>query len=134
LTWLPYSARGFQPQPRSKTQMLIGWVNHAGFVLHTGDLRILCDPWLEGTAFNQPDIITSSDSLLCCLATNWGGDTLAINGRYQVPPGGNPVRFFRFFRVLAYNDAGNSFTFTFLGAQAIKKIRAAVAGQEVPST
>jgi hypothetical protein len=82
----------------------------------------------------QPDIITSSDSLLCCLSTNWGGDTLAINGRYQVPAGRNPARFFRCFRVLAYNDAGNSFTFTFLGTQAIKKIRAAMAGREVPST
>ena len=82
----------------------------------------------------QPDIVTSSDSLLYCLTTNWGGDTLAINGRYQVPAGGNPVRFFRCFRVLAYNDAGNSFTVGFLGAQAMKKIRAAVAGREVPST
>jgi UDP-MurNAc hydroxylase len=81
----------------------------------------------------QPDIITSSDSILYCITTNWGGDTLAINGRYQVPPGANPMRFFRCFRVLAYNDAGNSFTFTFLGTQAVRKIRAAVAGREVPS-
>src|SRR5262249_53736844 len=35
------------------TQMLIEWVNHAGFVLQTGDLRILCDPCLEVTAFNN---------------------------------------------------------------------------------
>src|SRR5260370_4539589 len=38
----------------------------------------------------HPDIVTSSHSLYYCLLYEWGGDTLAVNGRYQVPPGGNP--------------------------------------------
>jgi UDP-MurNAc hydroxylase len=31
----------------------IEWVNHAGFVFSAGSTRLLCDPWLEGTAFNN---------------------------------------------------------------------------------
>jgi hypothetical protein len=69
----------------------------------------------------RPDIVTSSDSLHYCLQYDWGGDTLAVNGRYQVPPDGNARRFFRIFRVPAHNSAGNSFDLTFLGYQVVKK-------------
>src|SRR5260370_10711181 len=69
----------------------------------------------------QPDIVTSSNSLYYCLLYEWGGDTLAVNGRYQVPPGGNARRFFRIFRVAAHNSAGNSFDLLFLGRQVVKK-------------
>lgn len=33
--------------------MLIRWVNHASFILETGGARLICDPWIEGTAFND---------------------------------------------------------------------------------
>jgi hypothetical protein len=33
--------------------MKITWVNHASFVLESGPIRLLTDPWLEGTAFND---------------------------------------------------------------------------------
>jgi UDP-MurNAc hydroxylase len=69
----------------------------------------------------RPDIMTSSESLHYCLQYDWGGDTLAVNGRYQVPPDGNARRFFRIFRVPAHNSAGNSFDLMFLGHQAVKK-------------
>lgn len=69
----------------------------------------------------RPDIATSSDSLHYCLQYDWGGDTLAVNGRYQVPPGGDARKFFRIFRVPANNSAGNSFDLKFLGRQAVKK-------------
>lgn len=69
----------------------------------------------------QPDIVTSSNSLYYCLLYEWGGDTLAVNGRYQVPPGGNARRFFRIFRVAAHNSAGNAFDLLFLGRQVVKK-------------
>lgn len=29
------------------------WVNHAGFVLDYDGVRLLCDPWIEGRAFND---------------------------------------------------------------------------------
>lgn len=32
--------------------MQIDFVNHAGFLVETGDVVLLCDPWLEGSAFN----------------------------------------------------------------------------------
>ena len=31
----------------------IEWVNHASYVLSEGEVRILCDPWLMGSAFND---------------------------------------------------------------------------------
>ncbi len=33
--------------------MKIEWVNHASFVLETDAIRLICDPWLEGTAFDN---------------------------------------------------------------------------------
>src|SRR5262249_17264173 len=30
----------------------IRWINHAGFELRTEGIRIVCDPWLTGLAFN----------------------------------------------------------------------------------
>lgn len=31
----------------------IEWVNHASFVLEHQDVRLICDPWIEGTAFDH---------------------------------------------------------------------------------
>jgi UDP-MurNAc hydroxylase len=31
----------------------IRWINHAGFELQTEGIRLVCDPWLHGLAFNQ---------------------------------------------------------------------------------
>ena len=33
--------------------MKLEFVNHASYVLESGGVRLLCDPWLEGTAFND---------------------------------------------------------------------------------
>src|ERR1043165_8583335 len=33
--------------------MEIEWVNHASFVIASGPIRLLTDPWLYGTAFNE---------------------------------------------------------------------------------
>jgi hypothetical protein len=76
----------------------------------------------------QVDIMASSDSLLYCFNTGWGGETLAINGRYQVPPGGKPARFFRIFRVPRYNEIGRPLNFAFLGNRAMDKVRTAILG------
>jgi UDP-MurNAc hydroxylase len=77
----------------------------------------------------QPDIVLSSDSLLNCLTTDWGGETLVINGRFQVPAGGRPRRFFWIFRVPRHNSIGTTLDLKFLGRQAVEKVRAAVSGQ-----
>ncbi len=31
----------------------IKWVNHAGFIIQSGNLAILCDPWLISPVFNN---------------------------------------------------------------------------------
>lgn len=51
------------------------------------------------------DIEMGSDSLAYCLRFGWGGDTLAVNGRYQAPEGGSARKFFRIFRVAGLNTA-----------------------------
>src|ERR1700757_1138608 len=33
--------------------MWIEWVNHASFVVNSGAIRLITDPWLDGTAFNK---------------------------------------------------------------------------------
>jgi len=33
--------------------MLMEWVNHASYIVKWGNVRLICDPWLEGPAFNQ---------------------------------------------------------------------------------
>jgi UDP-MurNAc hydroxylase len=74
-----------------------------------------------------PDIILSSDSLLYCLKTDWGGETLQINGRFQVPAGGKPRRFFWMFRVPRHNARGNSLNFRFLCQRMLQRLRGATA-------
>lgn len=32
---------------------VVRWVNHASFVLAAGGVNLICDPWLQGTAFND---------------------------------------------------------------------------------
>jgi UDP-MurNAc hydroxylase len=75
----------------------------------------------------QPDIITSSGSLLNCMITDWGGETLMVNGRFQASPDGKPDRFFRIFKVLRHNSIGNPVNFRFLGNKIIEKAKVALA-------
>lgn len=73
----------------------------------------------------QPDLILSSDSLMYCIKTDWGGETLKINGRFEVPAGGNPQRFFRLFRVPQYNSYGSSVDLRFLASRFVDAMRRA---------
>ena len=59
---------------------------------------------------NEADIITDSDSLADVLKSDWGADTLAVNGRYRTS-GGNKHNFFRLFLISAFNTSGWSFPF-----------------------
>lgn len=97
-------------------------------VIRLTDLR--CDVELSfrhglvETSGKHPDIAISSDSLLNCLATDWGGETLLINGRLELPPGGKSRRFHWIFRVPRHNSYGSTFDFSFLGSQMFKKAKA----------
>ncbi len=76
----------------------------------------------------QPDVIVSSGSLLNCLVSDWGGETLSVNGRFQAPVGGKSNRFFRIFKVLRHNSIGNPVNLRFLGSKVIDKAKTALAG------
>ncbi len=86
------------------------------------DVELSYRDGLKRVTGRQPDIVTSSDSLSYCLQFDWGGDTLAVNGRYQTLRGGNARAYFRIFRVAAHNSAGNSFDLAFLGHQVVQKV------------
>jgi hypothetical protein len=61
-----------------------------------------------------------------CLKFDWGGNTLEINGRYEVPPYGRADRFFRLFRVPEYNIAGQSLNLRLVGSKLIQNVRKAI--------
>ncbi len=60
---------------------------------------------LSGGRTGKIDVEMGSDSLAYCFRFGWGGDTLQVNGRYQVPSGGKVRKFFRIFRVPGLNTA-----------------------------
>jgi UDP-MurNAc hydroxylase len=91
------------------------------------DLELSFRHGLREVQGKQPDIIMSSDSLFYCMKTDWGGETLGINGRYQVPRGGHSRRFFQFFRVPQYNSYGSSVNLKFMSSRIIEKTRNALA-------
>lgn len=70
-----------------------------------------------------PDIVLSADSLEYAYSYDWGGDTLAVNGRYEVPEGGNPERFFWNFRPGMYNATGHRLGYRFVLSQVAKRLR-----------
>jgi UDP-MurNAc hydroxylase len=74
----------------------------------------------------QTDIALSADSLRYCYLYDWGGDTLAVNGRYEVPQGGHPDRFFWNFRPGMYSATGRRLGFRFLLSQIVKRGRQAI--------
>ena len=69
------------------------------------------------------DLALSSDSLLYCIKTDWGGETLKINGRFEAPAGGNSERFFRLFRVPQYNGYGSRLDLRFAAGKVIESLR-----------
>ena len=50
-------------------------------------------------------------------------EALKINGRYQVPQGGNPERFFRLFRVPQYNGYGDTVNLRFSAGKVFDAVR-----------
>ncbi len=53
---------------------------------------------------HECDVALSSDALAYCFENLWGGNTLLVNGRFSVPPGGH---FERFRRYLTLADLAN---------------------------
>jgi L-ascorbate metabolism protein UlaG (beta-lactamase superfamily) len=76
----------------------------------------------------EADIFVSSDSLLDCLTTEYGGETLFVNGRFQVPAGGRPRRFFWIFPVSRRNSIRMALDLKVLGRQGAERTRGAAVG------
>lgn len=39
--------------PGGSDSLTLEWVNHASFIVEHGPIRLICDPWLGGTAFDH---------------------------------------------------------------------------------
>jgi hypothetical protein len=51
-------------------------------------------------------MLNPSAALLYCLRNDWGGETLSVNGRFEVAKNGDRYRFFRWFSVANANSHG----------------------------
>lgn len=74
------------------------------------------------------DVQIGSDSLHFALKTPWGANALAVNGRYVAPEGGDPARFFRYFRAADLNDHGRYFDYRWAAEQVVKAVRRRTGG------
>jgi UDP-MurNAc hydroxylase len=87
------------------------------------DVEISYRRGIQPVLDKQPDIVLSSDSMLYCIKTDWGGDTLKINGRFEVPVNGKPARFFKLFRIPQYNSYGENVNVRFVAGRVFDAIR-----------
>jgi hypothetical protein len=56
--------------------------------------------------YDECDIALGSQALAYCFENLWGGATLAVNGRFQLPPRGTYARFRRYATLAALNNQG----------------------------
>jgi hypothetical protein len=81
----------------------------------------------------RADVRLGSDSLYFMVRAPWGANALSVNGRYSVPPGGDRVRFFRFFRAGDYNDLGYAFDIPWAANQVAKAISRRLRSESTPA-
>lgn len=70
------------------------------------------------------DISLSSEAMAYCFRFLWGGATLRINGRYQVPAGGDFEKWKWYFQISELNNHGLKFGWNYLARTGISKLRA----------
>jgi UDP-MurNAc hydroxylase len=87
------------------------------------DLQLSYRNGLASVRPTDADIVMSSEALHYSLSTEWGGDTLLNNCRFEIPPGGRAQRFFRLLRVPAHNAYGNTVNLPFVARRLISKAR-----------
>jgi UDP-MurNAc hydroxylase len=130
LTTLEQSAAAFLKKNRARNNRLL-LLMLSPAVIRIWDLNLDVElsyrHGLRRVVGKQPDIITSSDSLMYCLKFDWGGNTLEINGRFEAPGAGKVERFFRIFRVPEYNIAGQALNLQLVGSRLIQNVRKAFA-------
>jgi hypothetical protein len=62
-----------------------------------------------GTGGPPADVELSSDALDYAFRFGWGGETLLVSGRYEVPPGGDFKRFYKYFDIAMTNARGHRY-------------------------
>lgn len=63
-------------------------------------------PFQRAATVDQCDLVCTSDSLDYAFLNDWGGRTLDINGRFQVPPGGRYWKFKALATLACFNSRG----------------------------
>jgi hypothetical protein len=76
----------------------------------------------EGAA----DVSLSSSALLYCLQNDWGGETLFINARFEVPKGGSWERFSRWFAIAGANRHGTFYDLGYYAKKLTRMLKSAV--------
>jgi UDP-MurNAc hydroxylase len=77
-------------------------------------------------AYDDCDIALSSDAFNFSMRFLYGGDTLNINGRFQIPPHGKYKNFRVYASLAAHNNAGQSVDVPFLIGKIVKKVRSSI--------
>ena len=90
-TTLEEAGRDFIRRLRSRNSLLLlSRIPSARvFVTDYGEYYSLSLRGLTPAKRSLADVSLSSSALLYCLKNDWGGETLFINGRFEVPEGGN---------------------------------------------
>ena len=60
------------------------------------------------------DIALASDALMNCFSQAWGGETLAVNGRFQVPKNGRYRNFNLYAYIGSLNNRGETYPLDWL--------------------
>jgi hypothetical protein len=97
-------------------------------VVHITDHNLLYSLSLAGFSpvkkhTSPADISLSSDAMAYCFRFLWGGATLRINGRYQVPDGGDFEKWKWYFQISELNNHGLKFGWKYLAKTGFSKLR-----------
>ncbi|MCW5908745.1 MAG: MBL fold metallo-hydrolase [Chitinophagales bacterium] len=79
-------------------------------------------------AADNCDIALSADALNYCFKYLWGGGTLRVNGRYQLPPRGSFFNFKIYFQISQMNNFGERFNLVYIAKQVWKRISRKLSG------
>jgi UDP-MurNAc hydroxylase len=115
---------------RHNSRLLLGRLPRA--LIHLDDLGITVSMGMNGirqvleVLDRKCDIALSSKALLYCLRFPWGGETLAINGRFRLPEGGGPYKFRRWFQIAQANSRWTRYNREYYLSRALQRVKGMV--------
>ncbi|UPT65785.1 MAG: hypothetical protein M0D57_14860 [Sphingobacteriales bacterium JAD_PAG50586_3] len=78
--------------------------------------------------YDSCDIALSADALNYCFKFKWGGSTIRVNGRYQVPKNGKFYNMKMYFQVAQLNNFNQSFNLWYIAGVILQKLRNKILG------